>query len=354
MKILILTPILSGLGGVSSHINGLKPHWTIDVGHHEYGKNRFNDSRFVAVFKYIWQYITFIFKVINYDVVLINPSFRRFQLIRDGAFLLTARLLGKRIIVMFHGFDVNLANEYIANNNRLFKWVYNQCEFMYTLYSGFKQQLIQLGITKPIILTTTKVTDSLLTNFDLTCRDGCIKTLLFVARIEETKGIYITIDAFALLKNKYPYLKLIVCGDGTELFNVKNYVKKLGIENVIFTGAISQEQVSDYYKTSDIFILPTYFEGMATSILEAMAFGLPIVSTPVGGIQDFFIQDKMGKLIESKSSRVYADVIEEYICNNYLVRQISEYNHYYAVEHFLASRVVLRIENDIKEYLVNN
>lgn len=54
------------------------------------------------------------------------------------------------------------------------------------------------------------------------------------------------------------------------------------------TGKLLSEQ----FESGDIYILPTYFEGMATSVLEAMAFGLPIITTPTGGVKDFFKKGK--------------------------------------------------------------
>ena len=83
---------------------------------------------------------------------------------------------------------------------------------------------------------------------------------------------------------------------------------------------------------------------MATSILEAMAFGLPILSRPEGGVIDFFDNEKMGKLINSLSPIDYAVIIEEWINNPTLVENISRFNHLYACQNFQANKVTEKLE----------
>src|SRR5690554_8211066 len=80
---------------------------------------------------------------------------------------------------------------------------------------------------------------------------------------------------------------------------------------------------------------------MPTSVLEAMAFGLPIISRPVGGLVDFFEEDKMGYLIESLDPKEYADKIVQLLENNQKMKEIGIYVHIYAKKHFMDSKVAL-------------
>ena len=89
---------------------------------------------------------------------------------------------------------------------------------------------------------------------------------------------------------------------------------------------------------------------MPTSVLEAMAFGLPIISRPVGGLCDFFKNGKMGELIASHNPEEYANAVDKYFNNITLAKEISRSNHKYAKKHFLASSVAKNIEDTLSSY----
>jgi len=99
---------------------------------------------------------------------------------------------------------------------------------------------------------------------------------------------------------------------------------------------------------ADLYILPTYHEGMPTTVLEAMAFGLPVITRPVGGLKDFFENNKMGFAIESFDPEDYVQHIEMLINDIGLAQRMSEYNKKYAKEHFLASRIAERLESVLR------
>lgn len=89
---------------------------------------------------------------------------------------------------------------------------------------------------------------------------------------------------------------------------------------------------------------------MPTSVLEAMAFGLPIISRPVGGLCDFFENGKMGELIVSHNPEEYANAVDKFLNNRTLAKEISRSNHKYTKKHFLASSVAKKIEDTLSGY----
>ena len=347
MKILSVIPSLQLLGGVASHYQGLAPYWKEDMRYLTYGKR----NNIPAYLTLIPDYLHFIYILIfsKIDVIIINPSLRYYQISRDGIYLLIARLFRKKVVTFIHGWDQNLYDK-IKKHPSLFCWTYGKSQFIYTLYSGYRNDLKALPLSCPILLTTTKVSDSLVKDFDITKRDGKIHQLLFLARVEKYKGIDITINAYELLKKKYPMLRLCVCGTGNALNDAKEYVHKQHIQDVSFEGFVKGDDRIHYFIKSQIYILPTYGEGMATSILEAMAMGQIVISRPVGGVVDFFENRKMGFLLESLEPQDYADAIEKVLENQSLAKQIAENNYKYATEHFLASKVANKIEEDISKY----
>jgi glycosyltransferase involved in cell wall biosynthesis len=94
-------------------------------------------------------------------------------------------------------------------------------------------------------------------------------------------------DVIAALP-KLPFVRFFVLGDGYLRASLEEQARALGVsERVVFFGSVPQEQIPDYLHACDIFIRPSLSEGLGSSFLEAMAAGLPVVATPVGGIPDF-------------------------------------------------------------------
>lgn len=347
MQILIVVPEIHRLGGVANHYLGLAPHWKCDVRYLFYGKRNDGMSKFITLLLYPYDYFRFLLKMSfgRYDAVIINPSLRKAQVIRDGVFLLLARLFGKKVVTFIHGFDISYS-ERLRFRGILFRWAFNKSTFIYTLAGDFRARLQEIGITCPILLTTTKVADELLDGVTVPVRSQ-VRTILFVARVIPEKGIFIALEAFASLKKSYPKLRFIVCGDGTALSDAKAFVADNDIRDVSFCGKVVGSELRNRYLESDIYLLPTSSEGMATTVLEAMAFGLPVITRPVGGVKDFWENGKMGYLLEPFDPEEYASAIKGLIENPETVSDISRFNHQYANNHFLASEVVAKFESDI-------
>ena len=350
MKVLVVTPSKKLMGGVTFYYKGLETYWRNEVIYVTYGRR----PNLPALWCVIPDLMVYVYKLITFrpDVVIVNPSFRPYQLKRDGFYLLLARLMRRKVVSLFHGWDRAYSKRLEQKPNRFVRW-FNKSAFIYVLCSDFKSALMRMGITAPILLTTTEVRDSLVNDYDNSRRTGEIRKILFLARIDKRKGIYETIEAFALLKQKYPCLTLNICGDSDDkpfVQEVKHFVAKEKIKDIVFHGAVHGREKIQAFKDNDLYILPTYEEGMATSQLEAMAFGLPIISRPEGGIKDHFEHEAMGYLIDSLNPQEYAEKIGYLIDHPEVYRKMSNEAFQYAHSHFLASIVARKFEADINQY----
>lgn len=348
MKILIVVPSFKLIGGVANHFMGLNNYWKSEIIYSVQGHR----NGLHAIFWLIPDYIMFVWKIITKwpDIVMINPSLSWYMTARDGLYLLIAKLFRRKVICMMHGWDIPFSKK-IEKHPLLFKLVYERVSLMYVLCSDYKKQLDNIKFSKPVRLNTTKVDDSLLEGFDVNVRYRTFTNILFLARVAKEKGIYVAIDAFAILKTKYPDLIFTIVGNGKDLEASKQYVKSKNIKDVYFTGGLHGKDISEQYSKGDLYILPTYFEGMATSVLEAMAFGLPILTAPVGGVKDFFVEGDMGYLIDTYKAEDYAEKIEYIMNHKNVYNKMVQTNYQYATTHFLASSVAERIENDFKNII---
>jgi glycosyltransferase involved in cell wall biosynthesis len=123
-------------------------------------------------------------------------------------------------------------------------------------------------------------------------------TLIFCGRVGQRKGAFDLIKAFANLPDTIKNCsKLILAGDG-DLEQAQNLVNSLNLSGHInFLGWVSSEKRNELLANADIFILPSYNEGLPMAILEAMAWGLPVISTSVGGIPELLTSNKNGLLL---------------------------------------------------------
>jgi glycosyltransferase involved in cell wall biosynthesis len=347
LKILITTPDINLLGGVANHYKGLKPHWTESVTYHYIAGRR----HIPGIILFPIDLLSFFFKLLfnSYDMVLLNPSLGNTALKRDAVFLRVASLFNVKKAVFFHGWSETVASK-ISNSPDEFLRRYQHADAFLVLASSFKRQIEYWGITSPVYLTTTKFDDNLVKKMDFS-RKTFNNTLLFLARIEKEKGIFIALETFKRLQTDFPELKMKIAGNGSAFKQAVEYANKNKIKHVEFLGTVSGEDLISAFKQSDIYILPTWTEGMPTSVLEAMAFGLPVITRPVGGLVDFFEISKMGYLIESTSEDDFYEAILQLLRDKDRLKQISRYNHYYALRHFAASKVAESLESVLKKII---
>ena len=135
-------------------------------------------------------------------------------------------------------------------------------------------------------------------------------SIFYVGMLLKSKGVDILISAIPIIKKSIPDVCLNIAGAGKEETNLKNLVKELNIEeNVKFLGFITEEEKYSYYKSIDIFVLPSLFEPFGLVLLEAMSCGKPVVASNVGGVPYIAEDGKTGLLFESENVKDLAEKV---------------------------------------------
>ncbi len=125
--------------------------------------------------------------------------------------------------------------------------------------------------------------------------DGEIR-LLFVGRLAPVKGIRVLFEAVQRLSGEFPNLRLILVGDGPDRANLEKAAQPLG-DLVQFTGYKSQAEVADLMQSSDIFVLPSFAEGVPVVLMEAMASARPVIATQVAGVGELVEEGQSGFMV---------------------------------------------------------
>ena len=180
------------------------------------------------------------------------------------------------------------------------------------------------------------------------------KVLISVGRLFEAKGYPYLIEAIKILKKKHPDIKLLVLGDGPEGKKIKEHIKELKLEkNILLLG--QKESISEYLNASDVFVMSSLWEGLPIALLEAMAGGLPVVATRVGGVPEVVEDVKSGFLVELKNPRGLAEKIVKMLeMSEEERRKMGERGRKIVEKKFSIERMIKEYENLYQKLLEKN
>lgn len=139
-----------------------------------------------------------------------------------------------------------------------------------------------------------------------------------VGRVSEVKNQAALVDAFVLLLDRFrgsrPELSLTIIGDGPLLTPLKEKIFALGIAHLVSTPG-ARNDIAEIMKTFSVFVLPSLSEAMPVAALEAMATGVPVIASRVGGLPDIIKQNITGMLVDSPCPEYLVEAIAEYVRN---------------------------------------
>lgn len=153
----------------------------------------------------------------------------------------------------------------------------------------------------------------------------CDFSLLCVGRLTPAKGQHLILDALASLRDRGLNARLTLVGDGPDRASLEQHCRRLGLhEQVRFTGALNQDQVRPLYLEHDAFILPSFAEGVPVVLMEAMASGLPCITTRIAGIPELIEHEHSGLLTFASDVSGLCDSIERLAQDPALCSRLAE------------------------------
>lgn len=152
------------------------------------------------------------------------------------------------------------------------------------------------------------------------------KDLLFVGSLIDIKGLQYLIKSMPKIIKQFPESKLHIVGDGSEKTKYETIVKDLRLQNnIIFHGKVPNEKVINFYKKSFLFIMPSIcIETFGLVGLEAMASGLPVIGSNIGGIPEWLEDGKTGFLVEPGNIEQISNNIIRILSDEKLANDLAE------------------------------
>ena len=260
----------------------------------------------------------------------INPDIIHCQDIWSGIIgLASKRLLGKPYIACGQGTDIYSSWKH---KKTVTKIVSKNADAVIALTEDMRKRLLDI-YKREVYIVPNGIE---LARFEGISRENTRKNLgiksnekiiLFVGTLRPVKGVKYLIKAMKTVFEKQHDARLFIVGSGKEEESLRTLARELNIEKQItFVGRVENELVPEYMAAADIFVLPSLREGMSVVILEAMASGLPIITTDTCGMSEIIRDGRNGLLVEPKKPEQLAEKILLLLQDENLRREISTNN----------------------------
>ena len=257
----------------------------------------------------------------------IDPDIIHVQSTMIGmAGFLSKMLLRKPYVIFAHGSDIYHHWAFHKFSSRL---VFRRASAVIALTEHMKREMQKIYNREILVIpngVSLKSFESITTPEILRGKLGLDKTaeiLLFVGRLHTVKGLKYLIEAMKIISHKHAKVNLVLVGGGNERQYLHEMVKKLRLSKcVLFVGQVPNSKISEYMFASDIFVLPSLSEGLPVTILEALAAGLPIVTTNVRGLPEIVKNGENGFTVDPQNPTQLAERIMFLLSNNELRQKI--------------------------------
>ncbi|PFN07059.1 glycosyltransferase family 4 protein [Bacillus cereus] len=325
MNVIMIGSHLRVTGGITRVVKNYMQAGLNEKTNLEYFPTYYGSNHFVNILYFAIQYIKLFFQLNvlsrKYDVAHIHMSYR-------GSFLRKRKiiqLLNRKnipIVLHMHGSQFkDFYNESPDKRKEQIVDTLNKVTVILALGEQWKEYYESICTAKVVSLDNAVFPKQAVNDSE----DRVYITTMGV--LSQRKGTYDLIEVGAKLKGKIDSkYKFVLAGDG-EIGKVKKKITELGLGDLfIVPGWISDEKkIEDIYRKSIIYVLPSYNEGMPMSILEAMSYGLPVISTNVGSISSV-VEKENGFVVNPGDIKELADKINYLLNNESNIERISESN----------------------------
>lgn len=289
-----------------------------------------------ASFRLLYPTLPLLKKRPAYDIIHCHFGWSGLQ----SAFLRDIGALRGKLITTFHGFDITTSLKLFGD--RLYDPLFRMGNLFLPISQRWQQRLIELGCDPQKIMVHRMGIDC--EKFTFTPRqpdaDGRIR-LVTIARLVEKKGIEYGIRAVAQLAETYPNLEYHVVGDGPLRDTLSNLIQNLGVQNrVKLLGWQQDQEILEILNQAHILLAPSVTsqdgdqEGIPVALMEAMAMGLPVISTFHSGIPELIEHGSSGFLVPERDADTLASKLSYLIEHPELWPQMGHAGRSYVETHY--------------------
>lgn len=279
-KVLVVATSRKTRGGITSVVKAHQAGEQWNKYHCKWIETHRDGNQIIKLYYFITALIEYIALLPFYDIVHIHVGLRA-SVKRKYIFSFLAKICRKKIIIHFHP----------STEKHLF-----DKELGYQIKRLFDTANLLLVLSPQWVKLINKAFPDREYNIQILYNPcSCVtrnlsakkKNILYAGTLNDRKGYNRLIKGFSLIANKYPEWKLVFAGNG-EIDKGRQLQKDLNIkeEQVVFLGWVSGKKKEKVFQESSIYCLPSWGEGFPMGVLDAWSYGIPVITTPVGGIVD--------------------------------------------------------------------
>lgn len=309
--VILLGPDIRNKGGMSASEEVLLKNWRSTKYSIELIETHKDGNSYTKITTFLRGLFTFLSSLVHKHPTIIYIFFSVYaSFYRKAIFILLSKLFHKKIVIHARGGELG---DFFKNSNSLAKKII-------IIILGLADARLVLGNReKEVMDSITGQEDAIIIHNAIECTQKISYKKTFtpiistMGRISTKKGTFDLLKAVPSILEEFPHTEFWICGEGEQITDtelVKEILQKYQIENnVKLLGWVDGNKKDMVYRKSWIFTLPSYYEGMSRSILEAMAYGLPIVTTNINGTIDLIDDEITGLLISPGDHKLLASKI---------------------------------------------
>lgn len=332
IKVMMVGSAPKSNGGVTTVIRTIKESYIWNKYQCYWLGTQIQANKWIKLYYCLKAYIIAFFTIKKYDIIHFH-AVPDISLVVQFPVYALAMLWRKKIILHMH-----VGNQLVDyKNSKLFHFCIKHSHLILVLSPKWKilfnEQFAKFKKQVEVLYNACDKTSSL--NYEQRTN-----TIVFAGHLDRNKAYDVLLKGFSSISDKITGWKLIIMGAG-ELEEAKALAKKLNIEsNIEFKGYITGKEKEKYFQEAALFCLCSYQEGFPMAVMEAWAYGIPVITTPAGGLPDVIIEgenaitfnfgdykmlgDKIYELINDYPKRLHmSNFSKKFVENNFAIKPIA-------------------------------
>jgi glycosyltransferase involved in cell wall biosynthesis len=315
-SVILLGPALHAVSGVSTHVRqllGSDLAHRVRLWHFQVGSEGRSERGYQKILRVLASPVSLAAVILRQraDVVHLNTSLLAKSYWRDLMYVLVARVLRRKIVYQVHG--GRLPQDFFAGNailTAVLMRTLRACNVIVVLAEAELDAYRRFVPEKRILIIPNAIEPTDFAGGKRVVRASEPLRLAYLGRITRDKGVFEIVEAMRILKDRGVQVQLSIAGSGAEEISMREAVTQAGLEGQVrFYSPVFGPEKRAFWAETDIFLFPTYREGLPYSLLESMASGVVPIACAVGAIPDVVRNEVHGLLVPPRDPRALADAV---------------------------------------------
>lgn len=249
----------------------------------------------------------------------------RGSFLRKSLIVMVSKIFGKKVILHVHGAEFHIFYDKAGIFRSYIRFIIRRCDVIACLSGQWKLYFESAFPGKKVVVINNVIDPP--PSVGVPVNHSQKVKFLFLGYIGQRKGVFGLIETLRKKENGFAGRYTLVVGGNGEVEQLNHVISENNSDDVQYAGWVKGEKKNELLSQCDVYVLPSYNEGLPISILEAMSYGKPIISTTVGGIPEIVKPGFNGWLFEPGDHSALTAIIDEALTNRQLLTEYGSRSH---------------------------